>query len=99
MNKIQVGNNVNINDGDKKRNLVLILNFIIKNSNNEHTSILLDKIATMKEEYNNKALKNYDAEKLSTHLYKLNFVSSFLVNKAEVNKNKKPIIQSSRLKL
>ena len=63
--------------------------FIIKNSNNEHTSILLDKIATMKEEYNNKALKNYDAEKLSNHLYKLNFVSSFLVNKAEVNKNKK----------
>ncbi len=89
LNKIQVGNNVNINDGDKKRNLVLILNFIIKNSNNEHTSILLDKIATMKEEYNNKALKNYDAEKLSNHLYKLNFVSSFLVNKAEVNKNKK----------
>ena len=43
----------------------------------------------MEEEYNNKALKNYDAEKLNNHLYKLNFVSSFLVNKAEVNKNKK----------
>ena len=89
LNKIQVGNNVNMNYGNKKRNLVLILNFIIKNSNNEHTSVLLDKIATMKEEYNNKTLKNYDTEKLNNHLYKLNFVSSFLVNKAEVNKNKK----------